>query len=174
MLKAERVYLRMLEKKDLEYRVSWFNDPEIYQNLLSDYPVSYAKTDAWFQKNLFDESKMHFSICLNSTNELVGMTGLLQIDKKNSHAQMYITIGNKKFRGLGLASEIISILLNYAFFEQNLNKIYLWTITSNERARKVFEKNGFIQEASMQDHLYCRGQYQTIIQHRVLKSEFNK
>ena len=174
MLKAKRIYLRMLEKGDLKDRVLWFNDPEIYENLISDFPVSYAKTEAWFQNNLFDQTKVHFSICLNQTNELIGMTGLLQINRKDSHAQMYITIGNKKFRGLGLPDEVIPNLLKYAFFELNLNKIYLWTIPSNERARKVFEKNGFVQEAVMKNHLYCRGQYQTIMQHRVLKSDFSK
>lgn len=172
MLNAKRIYLRLLEREDLKDRVSWFNDPHINQYLVSDFPVSLAKTEAWFQKTLFDQSKAHFSICCNETNDLIGMTGLLQINRKNSHAQMYITIGNDKFRGMRLPDEIIPTLLEYAFFELNLNKVYLWTIPANERGRKVYERNGFIKEAEMSDHMYCRGQFQTLIQHRVLKSEF--
>lgn len=172
MLTSKNIQLRLLEKKDLKDRVSWFNDPDINQYLVSDYPVSLSKTEAWFQKTLFDKTKVNFSIVCRKTDELVGMTGLLQIDQKNSHAQMYITIGNQKFRGMKLPDEIIPALLEYAFFELNLNKVYLWTIPINERGRKVYERNGFIKEAEMSDHLYCRGQYQTLIQHRILKSEF--
>ena len=167
-----RIYLRLLEKKDLSDRVSWFNDTEINRYLVSDFPVSLAKTEAWFQKTLFDQSKVNFSIVCNESHELIGMTGLLQIDRKNGHAQMYITIGNEKFRGQKLPDEIIPTLLEYAFFELNLNKVYLWTIPANNRGRKVYERNGFVKEAEMTDHLYCRGKYQTLIQHRVLKSDF--
>jgi diamine N-acetyltransferase len=174
MLLAERIYLRLLEKEDLKDRVSWFNNPDINKYLVSDYPVSLSKTEAWFQKSLFDQTKVNFSIVCRKTDELIGMTGLLQIDRKNSHAQMYITIGNQKFRGMKLPDEIIPTLLEYAFFELNLNKVYLWTIPINERGRKVYERNGFIKEAEMSDHLYCRGRYQMLIQHRILKSEFIK
>jgi len=174
MLTAERIHLRLLEKDDLSQRVSWFNDPEINQYLVSDFPVSQAKTESWFQKTLFDHTKVNFSIVCNKSKDLIGMTGLLQIDRKNNTAQMYITLGNEKYRGMRLPDEIIPTLLEYAFSELNLNKVYLWTIPVNERGRKVYERNGFIKEAEMVEHIYCRGKYQTLIQHRVLKSEFLK
>ena len=174
MLMADRIHLRLLEKGDLKDRVSWFNNPDINQYLVSAFPVSYAKTEAWFQKTLFDNTKVNFSVICNKTNDLIGMTGLLQIERKNNTAQMYITIGNENFRGMRLPDEIIPRLLHYAFSELNLNKVYLWTIPSNDRGRKVYERNGFIKEAEMAEHIYCRGKYQTIIQHRVLKSEFLK
>ena len=172
MLTSKNIELRLLEKNDLPKRVKWFNDPSISKYLVSDYPVSLAKTEAWFSKVLLDNSKVHFSILDKETDTLIGMTGLLQITPKQQHAQMYITIGDEKFHGRRLPDEIIPMVLNYAFIELNLNKVYLWTIPCNERGRKVYERNGFKQEAEMHEHMYCRGQFQTIIQHRVLKSEF--
>ena len=172
MFEAESIYLRLLEREDLAARVSWFNDPEINRYLVSDYPVSLAKTEAWFSKTVLDDAKVHFSIIDKKSNELIGMTGLLQINQKDRHTQMYITIGNKRFHGLKLPDQIIPLVLRYAFVELNLNKVYLWTIPENERGRRVYERNGFIKEAEMVSHLYCRGAFQTLIQHRILKNEF--
>lgn len=174
MLISKNIELRLLEKKDLESRVKWFNDPEISKYLVSDYPVSLAKTEAWFAKTVLDSSKVHFSIIDKATGSLIGMTGLLQISSKHMNAQMYITIGEDRFHGKRLPDEIIPMILNYAFVELNLNKVYLWTIPCNERGRKVYERNAFKEEAEMHEHMYCKGQFQTIIQHRVLRSEFLK
>ncbi|EMJ3469010.1 GNAT family N-acetyltransferase [Vibrio harveyi] len=172
MIITDNIFLRPLEKQDLPSRVKWLNDPDIYQTLVSDYPVSLAKTEAWFSKGLFDQSKVHFSILDRKSERLIGMTGLLQIDTRHSKAQMYITIGESEFHGRRYPDEIIPQLLKFAFEELNLNKVYLWTIPENSRGRRVYERNGFVKEAEMKEHMYCRGKFQTIIQHRVLKSEF--
>jgi len=174
MLFSKRIHLRLLEEGDLESRVSWFNDPDIYRYLVSDFPVSLSKTLVWFKNTLFDETKVNFSIVCNDSKKLIGMTGLLNINKKNNTAQMYITIGDSEFRGIGLPDEIIPALLEYSFTELNINKIYLWTISSNDRGRKVYERNGFLKEAEMVEHIYCRGKYQNLIQHAILKSDFLK
>lgn len=173
MITTNSICLRPLEREDLPLRVKWLNDPEIYKTLLSDFPVSLAKTEAWFNKVLFDNTKVNFSIIHKETNKVIGMTGLLQVDVKHSNAQLYITIGESNFHGKRYPDEIIPAILEYSFFELNLNKIYLWTIPDNERGRAVYERNGFVKEAEMEQHMYCRGKYQTIIQHRVLKQEFS-
>lgn len=172
MLSSKNIYLRLLEKGDLPSRVEWFNNKEISKYLVSDYPVSLAKTEAWFSKTVLDSTKVHFSIVDSKKNKLIGMTGLLQVCTKHRNAQMYITIGDESYHGKKLPDEIIPLVLNYAFIELNLNKVYLWTIPCNARGRKVYERNGFVKEAEMHEHMYCKGMYQTIIQHRVLRKEF--
>ena len=172
MIITNNICLRLLEREDLALRVKWLNDPHIYKTLVSDYPVSLAKTEAWFNKVLFDDTKVNFSIVHTATDKVIGMAGLLQIDVRHSKAQMYITIGEADFHGKRYPDEIIPAILQFGFVELNLNKVYLWTIPNNARGRAVYERNGFIKEAEMHQHMYCRGKYQTVIQHRVLKNEF--
>ena len=174
MITTKNICLRLLEREDLPLRVKWLNDPEIVKTLVSDFPVSLAKTEAWFNKVLFDDTKVNFSIVHRATKKVIGMTGFLQVDTKHSKAQMYITIGESDHHGKRYPDEIIPAILEYGFFELNLNKVYLWTILDNERGRVFYERNGFVREAEMHQHMYCRGKYQTIIQHRVLKQEFSK
>ena len=99
MLKGKTIYLRLLSQDDLLDRVSWINDEENIKTLLFDWPTSIEKTQKWFSNVVFDNSKLNLSIVDKETDELIGMTGLLNIDRINHHAQAYLPIGNKKYRG---------------------------------------------------------------------------
>lgn len=172
MLQANRIYLRLLEAEDLPLRVKWVNDPEVRQFLMFDYPLSLSKTKAWFNSGLLQSDKVHFSIVDKATDQVIGMTGLLDLTYKHGRAQMYITIGEEAYRGKGLAKEVIPALLRYAFIEHNLNKVYLYTLTNNARGRKVYEGVGFSPDGCLRKHYYCVGELQDIYVHSILKEEF--
>ena len=171
---GKQIYLRGLEEEDLVLRPKWFNSSEINKTLLMDYPITYASTLNWFRKSLMDNSKVNLSICDRENDKVIGMTGLLNINRRHMHAQFYITIGETEYWGRRIPDEVIPLVLKYGFAEQNLNKIYLWTIPENARARKVYERNGFVKEAEMKDHFYCRGRLNAIIQHRITRDEWSQ
>lgn len=172
MLKGKTVYLRLLSQDDLRDRVSWINDEENIQTLLFDWPTSLEKTQKWFSNVVFDNSKLNLSIVDKETNELIGMTGLLNIDRINHHAQLYITIGNKAYRGRHLPDEVIPLVLEYGFSELELKKIYLYTLPNNERGRHVYERNGLKLDGILRQQVYCRGKQQDLYVHSILKNEF--
>lgn len=172
MFKGNTVYLRLLSQEDLHDRVDWINDEENIQTLLFDWPTSYEKTLKWYNNVLFDGSKLNLSIVDKENDELIGMTGLLNIDRVNHHAQLYITIGNKKYRGRRLPDEVIPLVLEYGFSELELKKIYLYTLPNNERGRHVYERNGFRQDGILRRQVYCRGKQQDLYVHSILKEEF--
>lgn len=174
MLKGRTVYLRLLSQEDLRDRVSWINDEENIQTLLFDWPTSIEKTQKWFSNVVFDNSKLNLSIVDKETNELVGMTGLLNIDRINHHAQLYITIGNKAYRGKRLPDEVIPLVLEYGFSELELKKIYLYTLPNNERGRHVYERNGLKLDGILRQQVYCRGKQQDLYVHSILKNEFEE
>ena len=169
---SDSFFLRALEREDLIHRVNWLNDHKVIDYLLMDYPIGLSMSESWFTKKLADPSCLNLSICNTKTNSVIGMTGLLNINHFHGHSQFYLTIGDENYRGKGLASAIINMVLTYGFKMKNLNKIYLWTIPSNSHARKIYEKNGFKQEGVMRSHYYCNGGYQDLIQHSILKDEF--
>ena len=174
MLKGKTVFLRLLGQEDLKDRVSWINDEENIQTLLFEWPTSIEKTQKWFGNAVLDSSKLHLSIIDIETNELIGMTGLLNIDRINHHAQLYITIGNKKYRNQHLPDEVIPLVLEYGFTELELKKIYLYTLPNNERGRHVYERNGFKQDGILRQQVYCRGKQQDLYVHSILKNEFEE
>lgn len=64
------------------------------------------------------------------------------------------------------------LVLEYGFFELGLNKIYLYTISNNERARKVYLRNGFVHEGVLRKHYFCNGDYQDLWVMSILKNEW--
>lgn len=172
MLKNSKILLRLLELEDLAKRVEWINDPEIRETLMFDWPTSYAKTQKWFQNQLFDQSKCNFSIIHTENMENIGMTGLIDINIRHSRAQFYLTIGNKDYHGKKLPDQIIPLVLKYGFEELGLNKIYLYTLNNNEKARRVYKRNGFKYEGTLRNHYFCVREYQDLQVMSVLKSEW--
>ena len=174
MLKGKRCYLRLLSQADLPSRVEWINDEDNIRTLLFDWPTSLEKTTKWYQNTLFDNTKLNLSIVDIETDTLIGMTGLLNIDRVNHIAQLYITIGNKDYRGQRLPDEVIPLVLEYGFTELELKKIYLYTLPNNERGRHVYERNGFQLDGILRRQVYCRGEQQDLYVHSILKEEFEK
>ena len=174
MLKGKTVYLRLLSQDDLLDRVSWINDEENIKTLLFDWPTSIEKTQKWFSNVVFDNSKLNLSIVDKETDELIGMTGLLNIDRINHHAQAYLTIGNKKYRGRHIADEVFPLVFEYGFTELELKKIYVYTLPNNGRVRHVCERSGFKQDGILRQQVYCRGKQQDLYVHSILKSEYEE
>lgn len=172
MLETSRIILRLLEERDLPLRVKWVNDPGICSMLMFDYPLSLAKTQAWFHQTVLDPTKVHFSVVDRATEVVIGMTGLLDITPKHQRAQFYITIGEKDYWGKGIAGEVIGAVTEYGYNELNLNRIYLYTLPGNGRARKVYERNGFVREGVLRQHYYCVGQFQDLTVHSMLRIDW--
>ena len=105
---------------------------------------------------------------------LIGMTGLLDIDRVNHHARLYITIGNKAYRGKHLPDEVIPLVLEDGFSELGLKKIYLYTLPNNERGRHVYERNGQELDGVLRQQVYRRGKQQDLYVQSILKNEFEE
>jgi RimJ/RimL family protein N-acetyltransferase len=100
------------------------------------------------------------------------MTGLIDINERHQRAQFYITIGEKSYWGRRMADEVIPLVLRYGFVELNLNRIYLYTLPNNGRARKVYERNGLSHDGVLRQHYYCVGQFQDLTVHSALRHEW--
>lgn len=172
MLDGKVITLRLLERKDLEKRVEWVNNPLIRKTLMFDWPISTSKTEKWFDNQLLDNTKRNFSIIHKLDNKLIGMTGLIDINIRHLRAQFYLTIGDEIYQGRKLPDEIIPLVLEYGFRELGLNRIYLYTLNNNPRARKVYIRNGFIKEGILRKHYFCVGDYQDLQVMSVLKEEW--
>ena len=137
-----------------------------------DWPVSISKSQQWFTTTVTDSSKIHFVIVDNQTNELIGMVGLLGISNKDRHAEVYLTIGEKEYRGKGLSTEILKILITYSFQNLGLERLYAHNFIYNIASQKMFEKVGFIKEGVMRKHSFKNGRLEDINVYGLLKEEW--
>ena len=104
----------------------------------------------------------------------LGQISLHKIDWKNSNAELGIVIGNKEYWGKGYGTEAIKILLQHAFNQMNLYKIYLQVFEFNQRGIRCYEKCGFTKEGKLRKNHFYKAKYYDVILMGILKDEFEK
>jgi RimJ/RimL family protein N-acetyltransferase len=85
-----------------------------------------------------------FSIRTVAENRHIGNCALYQIDRTSGEAQLGIAIGERDCWGNGYGYDAVQLLCRYAFDQLGLAKLRLKTLDDNARARRCFEKCGFV------------------------------
>ena len=72
----------------------------------------------------------------------IGNCMYYDIDRNTRQAELGIMLGEKGYWGQGYGSDAVRLVLDHAFMEDELDKIYLHTLTDNLRAQGCFIKAG--------------------------------
>ncbi len=80
----------------------------------------------------------------------------------------------EEFKGQGLGSEAVKIMLSYYFNELRYNKVNVYIYDYNTPSIKFHEKLGFVREGELREMSYSNGEYHNIIFYGMTKNEFNK
>lgn len=142
------VSIRRFCESDIPYKVKWINDPRNNQYLHYALPLCESDTLKWFKRNKDAANRLDMTILYGS--EPIGVLGLLNIDEGQKNAELYITVGEQAYKGIGVAGKAIYMLLQIAFQTLHLQNIYLFTESGNSAARRAYEKFGFQKTAEMQ------------------------
>lgn len=169
ILLENEVSLRDFQREDIEKKVKWINDPENNEFLHYDIPLSVEKTLSWFRNKNNDIRK---DLVIEYNKIPVGLIGLVSIDKVNSKAEFYISMGEVKFKGKGIATKATKMLLDYAFSEMCLNKVYLNVDEKNKIACRLYEKTGFKCEGIFVRDLFHKGEFINRRRYAILREEF--
>ena len=74
----------------------------------------------------------------------------------------------------GYGTEAMRTMCRYGFEELNLNRIWLRVYDTNPRARKAYEKAGFVYEGTFRQAEYKHGRYIDVHVMSILKSDWIK
>ena len=165
-----KVTIRKFGFDDIRRKISWVNNPENNQFLHYDLPLEYEKTCAWFEKNKNRTDR--YDAVIEADGKAVGLIGLLSIDSKNRKAEHYVSMGETSCKGRGIASKASKLLLEYAFLELKLEKVYLFTETGNKAAQKLFERVGFKKEGILKHDLFTQRGYVDRIAYGITKADY--
>lgn len=157
-----KINLRWFNQKDIPYKVSWINDPEVNMFLHYELPLCPDRTLKWYQNVISNNSRADFvyeAVDQNQESVPIGLIGLLDISRLNKKAEFYIVTGNRDYWGTGTAFQATKVFLHDVFVKYDLNKVYLYTEVDNIKAQKLFEKVGFVKEGLLKEDLYQNGHY---------------
>ena len=156
------IYLRPITIKDTDNIVRWRNSESVKQFFIYQGEFTREGHIKWMDTKVKTGNVIQFMIIEKSTHRSVGSVYLRDIDRAYKKAEFGIFIGEDDARGKGYGSSAAKLMLEYAFSEEKLHRIYLRAFADNERAIASYKKVGFELEGMLVDDVYVRGQYRTI------------
>ena len=174
IIRGAHVFLRAAERDDLPLFARWFNDAEVLRNLAMRAPMSDAGEAAWFDRMLAAQgtTDYHFVICLLADARPIGTIGLHGLDLRSGNAEFGIAIGEKSEWGKGHGTDALRAICDFGFGELRLQRISLLVYEGNERARRSYQKAGFIPEGTLRRAHYARGEHHDVHVMSLLRDEW--
>ncbi|MFW6136315.1 MAG: GNAT family N-acetyltransferase [Chloroflexota bacterium] len=174
MIVGEKVRLRPVERDDLADFVEWFSDPEVRRYLDMALPFSMAQEERWFEQLQERLEKREVVMLTIETIDgaHIGNISLFDINWKDRHAELGITIGDKDYWDQGYGSDAIRTMVRVAFDELNLHRVFLRVYANNERGLRCYEKVGFQTEGTLRESVFQGGAYRDTVVMSLLAEEF--
>ncbi|MFB3785057.1 MAG: GNAT family N-acetyltransferase [bacterium] len=159
MITGKHIHLSPFDLKHKDKTRAWANDPEAARLLDRARPVSELEHDQWFDSLPQRPDSVFFAIEANDYGKHIGNVWLAGIDLRHRKAEIRILIGEGDNQNKGLGTEAIELITHYAFTKLNLHKVYAYVLSINPRARRAFEKAGFVLEGTLRQDRWSENQY---------------
>jgi RimJ/RimL family protein N-acetyltransferase len=100
----------------------------------------------------------HFTIRSLEDDHLIGTARIAWIDWSGGAGQVQIGIGSNADRGRGYGQEALSLILQFAFDEMNLFRLWALVPGYNDGALRFFHRAGFVDDVRFREALHRAGQ----------------
>jgi RimJ/RimL family protein N-acetyltransferase len=160
LVRGERVYLRPIEKADAERAHRWRSDADVALLASLPLPMSLAQVEQRIARHAEKAEDAHeFVVYLLDDDRPIGEASLFGIDRVNGSAELGIFIGEKSEWGKGYGTDAVNALVDFGFGWLRLERIWLEVWTENRRARRSYEKAGFVHEGMLRHDRYEDGRF---------------
>jgi RimJ/RimL family protein N-acetyltransferase len=174
VIRGKRVYLRPLEREDIERTVHAVNDRDIAHFTGFPIPVGKAGADRFFEEEVskkHGESAYFFAICRLGSAEVIGECGFHDL-RSGMRADVGIFM-LPAYVGKGLGTDAMNALVDFGFGELMLERIGLVVDPENERAIASYEKCGFTREVVMRAVRRHRGRISDALVMSITRPEWD-
>jgi diamine N-acetyltransferase len=171
MLRGERVVLRAIERGDLKALHALERNVELVVLGYGAWqPAPLAAWEKDFDKHLEERERPWFLIEVDGV--IVGGCGLHHSDRRDGSTQFGIGIYHPDYVGKGYGRDAIRVLLRWAFNDQNWRRVWLDTLSSNERAIRSYRGLGFVEEGRLREQAFFDGRYVDVVVMGMLRREW--
>lgn len=172
-LEGKRVDLRPVEAADMPVFARWMNDPETRGLTGETKPTGPADVSEWMDRVMKEsESRVWFAVVERESGRVIGETGLLRMFYPWRTTDLTIIIFDREARGKGYGTEVMEIMLDYAFGYLNFHRISIGVVGFNEKALRFYERIGFKTEGIQRDGYYYNHRYYDFVMMSILEDEY--
>ncbi len=156
-LVGANVLLRPVAVADAVYVAR--DDPEAMRLTGTHGHASLAALENWYATRAEHDDRLDLAIVDRSTGGYVGEVVLNDLVPEDASCNFRIVVFGDENRGRGLGTEATRLILGHAFETVGLHRVELEVYSFNPRARRVYDKVGFVYEGTKRDALRWDGQW---------------
>ncbi|MFD9889102.1 GNAT family N-acetyltransferase [Amycolatopsis sp. NPDC059027] len=172
-LTGEKVVLTQLDESHLDD--SWASlqdmDPESRRLTGTHTTFTHEQIRKWNASRPGLTDRADWAILRAGDRVYVGDAALTDVDAGNASAGFRIALSRPGDFGRGYGTEAVRLVLDYAFGLVGLHRVQLEVFDFNPRARRVYEKCGFVAEGVQREALRWDGAWHDVIRMGVLESD---
>ena len=158
--------LRSPNKEDAQAMIAYLNiiggESDFITFGKNEFSMSVEAEQDYIERvNSMNNSK---NVLIIIENEIVGIASITSVQKERMKHNGTLGISlRKKYWGIGLGSEIMAYLIDWAKSNKITKKINLLVREDNIRGVKLYEKFGFEKEGLLKKDMYVNGVYYNTI-----------
>lgn len=181
-LVGERAVLRPFTPADIDAMGPVLADPDVIRLTGSAHssaevagarPVHDERTRRWYETRADQDDRLDLAIVDRATGRCVGEVVLNAWEPENESCGFRILIGPEG-RDRGLGSEATRLVLGHAFTALGLYRVELGVYAFNPRARRVYERAGFVVEGTRRAGLVFDGERVDEVLMAILRPEWEQ
>ena len=166
--------LRYYTAEDAPRIYELITDEEVIKAIGVPYPYEMKHAEEWIathQNMLEKKTGMPMAVVLKRTGELIDDASLVNMRMPHRHAELGYWLG-RPYWGNGYATEAARALLEYAFTELEMNRIFASYLLENKKSEYILKKLGMKYEGVFRQHVNHHGVYSDLAYCAVLRQEW--
>ncbi len=156
-LTGTMVVLRPLGPQDVDELMNALTDPEMLRLTGTHATFDRAQIERHCATRAAHSDRLDYAVLDRSTGAFLGDLAVNDLDEENLSCGFRIAL-RTAVAGRGYGTEAIRLIVDHVF-SQGLHRIGLEVYAFNPRARRVYEKVGFVHEGTMRDAVRWDGQW---------------
>ncbi|MEU4443849.1 GNAT family protein [Actinosynnema sp. NPDC050801] len=156
-LTGELVVLRPVTAADLPALMPMLLDEDVARLTGSHGELDEARLRAWYETRGRQGDRLDLAVVERATGEVVGEAVLNDWDAANESCGFRVALVPGAV-GRGLGTEATRLIVGHGFEYLGLHRVSLEVYASNPRARRVYEKVGFVAEGVLREALLWKGE----------------
>ncbi len=173
MIYGSKLLLRPFRVEDLERLHAYINDVDVTLPAgRLPTPVSIGAVLAGHEGAVAGYTADAVVFGIEAANRFIGTCALQQFDPVARTCEMRIIIGDRAFWNRGFGREITGLLVEYAFRQHNIHRIWLNALGNNPRALRCFTACNFVEEGRLRQHIWNDGEYVDLVYMGLLRSQW--
>jgi len=171
VLRGRRVRLEPLDLAVLEPYWRMLQDPEGRRLTGTHAQFTREQVEQWLRTRQDQTDRADWAVVDAATGDFLGEVVVNDLDADNGSAGFRIALGGPHVYGRGIGTEATRLAVDHVLDEVRLHRLELQVYAHNPRARRVYEKCGFLLEGRRRDALLWDGARYDVLDMAILATD---